>query len=355
MKIKGYATQALVYSIASEGNSWGGQTQLLLDGGGAKYAYYNSFQDNLALGGLSTSTNTTNFMEHMTIGVADPSVTNSATFYIQTTNLYASHFVFRDMLIANGGAGGTGSSYFEINMAGAGGPYGKIVLDGIYAEGGTPKYGLRVSTDAGTARTLTGLTLVNSALNSASVAFLYGEDNTTISDSNIENNYIATASSVYNFDFNKLQYRLQNFTVRNHAFQNDIIFDDDTNGAVLNLGTANKNRVFYQKSGTGITSAYGALVAADSFATSYTPDLAAGGVLKIILTDNVTINAPVNGKSGVELTLFMTQDGTGGRVVTWNGAYKTNWTPNTTAGKVNIITFVYDGTNWWQKTASTGL
>ena len=353
VKIKGYATQALVYSIASEGNVWGNGTYFNLDGGGGKYVYYTSFQDNLALGGLTSSTNTTTFMSHLIVGHSDPSPANSATFYIQTTDANATDFKLRDVLVANGGTGGSGSSYIEINMAGSGGPFGKIVFDGFHAEGGAPTYGLKLTTDSGTYRTLTGLTLINSALNSVTTNFLYGSDNTNMSFCNIEYNYYSKPSSVYDFDLNRLQYNLQNFTVRNHSFQNDITVDDTT--TTLSLGSSNKNRVFYQKSGTNIASTQGALVIPTGFSASFTPDLAAGSIITMTLTDNTTFNAPTNGISGSELTFSLTQDGTGGRVVTWAAAFKQNWTPNTAAGKINSITFFYDGTNWIQTSERTGM
>lgn len=64
------------------------------------------------------------------------------------------------------------------------------------------------------------------------------------------------------------------------------------------------------------------------------------------LTGNITIGAPVGARRGMRLTYSFTQDGTGGRTVTWNAAFKT---PANGAGGANgkgAVSFVYDGTNW---------
>lgn len=72
-----------------------------------------------------------------------------------------------------------------------------------------------------------------------------------------------------------------------------------------------------------------------------------------ILTGNVTVPAPFAPQKGQQLTFFFTQDGVGGRTVTWNAAFKVNWAPNTAAGKVNTITFRYDGEHWVQIATSS--
>mgnify|MGYP001575669333 CR=1 FL=1 len=349
VKIKGYATQALVYSIASEGNVWDGGTYLNLDGGGAKYLYYTSFQDNLALGGLTSSTNTTTFMAHMIMGLSDP-IANSANIYIQTTDANATDFKIRDSLIGNGGTGGAGSSYVEINMAGTGGPFGRILIDGLHAEGGAPTYGLKITTDGGTIRALNSLTLVNSTMSSPATNFIYGADNTTINLSKIEYNYNSPASSVYNMSFTKLQYDKTNFTVRNQAFQNDIVFNDDSDSPILDLGTNNKNRVFYQKSGVEISGGQGGFyVNGGAAAGAVATDIVGGSVVKYTLTDNITMSAPTNMKTGQDLTFLLLQDGTGGFPVTWDAVFKVSWSDTgNTANKRSNIRFVWDGTNWIQ-------
>jgi hypothetical protein len=91
-----------------------------------------------------------------------------------------------------------------------------------------------------------------------------------------------------------------------------------------------------------------------TFATPFTPDAGlAGETIRLDLTGNITISAPTKPHAGQRLTFIFRQDATGGRTVTWNAIFKQNWSPTTTASKVNTITFVYDGANWVQ--VATGL
>lgn len=92
-----------------------------------------------------------------------------------------------------------------------------------------------------------------------------------------------------------------------------------------------------------------------AFAASYTPDPYLGQYIEMTLTGAITVNAPVSPYSGQLLTFVFIQDGTGGRVVTWNAVYKFNWTPTTTAAKRNSITFMYDGTSWNQTATAINL
>lgn len=103
------------------------------------------------------------------------------------------------------------------------------------------------------------------------------------------------------------------------------------------------------------SNAYLSAVQNPTFASSYTPDPYLGGTVVMTLTGNITVNAPAEPYAGQELRFIFTQDGTGGRTTTFNAAFKTSWTPNTTAGKVNTITFEYSGSNWVQTSSVVGL
>lgn len=91
-----------------------------------------------------------------------------------------------------------------------------------------------------------------------------------------------------------------------------------------------------------------------TYAASITPDPFLGSVKKVTLTGNLTVNAPTgtNFGQGTRMTFILAQDATGGRTVTFNAVFKTNWTPDTAANKINVIEFVYDGTNWQEVAAS---
>jgi hypothetical protein len=94
-----------------------------------------------------------------------------------------------------------------------------------------------------------------------------------------------------------------------------------------------------------------------TFAASYTPSPYATDAQEIVLTGNITINAPTetNIPPGTTMTLVLTQDATGGRTMTFNAVYKTNWTPVTTASKTNIIEFMYTGSSWLQTSSTVNL
>jgi hypothetical protein len=59
-----------------------------------------------------------------------------------------------------------------------------------------------------------------------------------------------------------------------------------------------------------------------SISGTFTPNRANGTIQKLTLTGNITLNMPTNMSAGQSLTLIMTQDATGGRVMTPNNAYK---------------------------------
>jgi len=84
-------------------------------------------------------------------------------------------------------------------------------------------------------------------------------------------------------------------------------------------------------------------------ASAYTPNCAESNVHRLVLTGNITMNAPTNALSGQVLNLIIKQDGTGNRTVTWNSAYKfpggTDPTITAAAGSVDVVTMQYDATD----------
>jgi hypothetical protein len=94
-----------------------------------------------------------------------------------------------------------------------------------------------------------------------------------------------------------------------------------------------------------------------AFAASLTPDPFAAEVFAPgALTANVTINNPVLAGTnttglflvpGMRLVVILTQDGTGGRTVTWGAAFKLNGKAiNGAANASTVFSFFYDGTSW---------
>lgn len=72
-------------------------------------------------------------------------------------------------------------------------------------------------------------------------------------------------------------------------------------------------------------------------------------VAKVTLGGNRTFNAPTNMKAGATYVLKVLQDGTGSRTATWNGVFRwpggTAPTLTTTAGRMDVLTFISDGTH----------
>jgi len=75
-------------------------------------------------------------------------------------------------------------------------------------------------------------------------------------------------------------------------------------------------------------------------------------VFTATLTGNVTIdsaNFPAGCAPGTQFAMRLTQDGTGGRTLTLSNIKKSQGvlSLSTPAGSIDIIMFMYDGTNWY--------
>jgi hypothetical protein len=90
-------------------------------------------------------------------------------------------------------------------------------------------------------------------------------------------------------------------------------------------------------------------------ANAITPTPAAGNLHTTAMTGNSTLNAPaVTPILGLRWSVWLLQDGTGGRTITWNAAYKgVTLAASGTANQKAIVDFVWDGTAFVQ-TNSTG-
>lgn len=77
------------------------------------------------------------------------------------------------------------------------------------------------------------------------------------------------------------------------------------------------------------------------------PDCSSGTVHKMVLTGNLTLNALTNNVTGSGVTILLTQDGTGSRILTstmkWANGYKTL---STSTGAIDVVSIFYDGTNY---------
>jgi hypothetical protein len=87
---------------------------------------------------------------------------------------------------------------------------------------------------------------------------------------------------------------------------------------------------------------------APAFASTLTPNPWTARTFSQTLTGNLTIANPGVKPAGVNLRFILTQDGTGGRTVTWGTDFLTTGSVDTRASKVSVIDFVCDGTSWNQ-------
>jgi hypothetical protein len=77
-----------------------------------------------------------------------------------------------------------------------------------------------------------------------------------------------------------------------------------------------------------------------------TPDRNNGTIQKFTLTGNITLNPPVNVAAGQSLTLILTQDSTGGRLLDANVAYlfaSGFQTLSTSSGGIDMLNIFSDG------------
>jgi hypothetical protein len=83
--------------------------------------------------------------------------------------------------------------------------------------------------------------------------------------------------------------------------------------------------------------------------SSFTPTMSNGPVQKVTATASFTLAAPSGMVQGQSITLIITQDATGNRVMTPNAAYKFAYgvkTLSTTASAIDMMSIFYDGTNY---------
>jgi hypothetical protein len=77
-------------------------------------------------------------------------------------------------------------------------------------------------------------------------------------------------------------------------------------------------------------------------------DTSAGAFATVTLAGSRTVAAPTNLTAGASYGIKVTQDGTGGRALTWNAVFKwSGGTPvlSTAASAIDVLTFISDGTN----------
>lgn len=154
----GYFSQAGVYSIASEDNTWH-DVYAWLYGGGAKYTFYTSPKDLLSVDSMTQSTNLSNTLVRCSFlnSVIDA---NAACIYMEVGQSMGSWSFFGSYGIASSGA------YIQLNVGAIDGaltPIGPFTFMGTSGErlsGGDPLYGVKLT--ATTPVSLPGLSVLGS-------------------------------------------------------------------------------------------------------------------------------------------------------------------------------------------------
>jgi hypothetical protein len=85
-------------------------------------------------------------------------------------------------------------------------------------------------------------------------------------------------------------------------------------------------------------------------AATIATDCSLGNVFSVTIAGNRALGAPTNAQAGASYMWMIKNDGTAGRNPTLNTVFKlpsgVTWTPDTGANKLNVLTTVYDGTNF---------
>lgn len=114
VRVEGWATKAIVYSIASEEDQWINPT-IILNGGGALYGFYTSGSDDLGIGNLPTASNLSLWMHNFHLYDFSPSIDPSHALIVDVgTSSATGNHTFRD-----GYLGSTNGTGFQIVSTGS--------------------------------------------------------------------------------------------------------------------------------------------------------------------------------------------------------------------------------------------
>jgi hypothetical protein len=98
----------------------------------------------------------------------------------------------------------------------------------------------------------------------------------------------------------------------------------------------------------------GAAVVTLTDAATIATNCSRSNAYKVTVAAARTVGAPTNPTNGQECSWTIVQDGTGGWAITWNAVFKQAWSDTgNSANKRSTIAFIYDGTNWNQKSTQS--
>lgn len=124
-----------------------------------------------------------------------------------------------------------------------------------------------------------------------------------------------------------------------------------TNTGVLNVIAGNSISVSTTNGNATVNNTFTETVySGGNWSGTVSPNRNNGTIQKYTLTGNITLNAPTNIATGQGITLILTQDGVGGRLLTANSAYKFASSFNTLsagAGAIDMLNIFYDGSTYY--------
>jgi hypothetical protein len=210
--------------------------------------------------------------------------------------------------------------------------------------------------------TLSGNVFVGGGVaNGSSLITNYGNNSIQVLDGNITvqnangNGGYLTGTFMRSFDSLEIRALAQPANIAMYSANGAIIAVGNITGGNANLGNlAIAN--YFSGNLTGNTSIANlsltkfqeTVVSGGTVSGTLTPNSTAGTIYNYTLNGNITINALGNAVSGTSMTLILTQDGTGNRVLTssmkFAGGLKTL---STAASATDIMSVFYDGTTYY--------
>ena len=174
LRVEGRFSVAAIYEIASEVNTFS-DMYVLNGAGGGKYCFYTAASDDLSVAGLTTSTNLAANMQSMYL-INESTDPDAANIYMESSLSMGGWDWFSTYMVCTAGA------YLHINNktdTQCLGPYSFYGLKGEIAAGGSPMYGVRITSDVGTSFKLNSLNIHGNRFDLPFLTTTTGSDDTS--------------------------------------------------------------------------------------------------------------------------------------------------------------------------------
>ena len=249
--VTGSYSEAAVYNIASEVNSWT-DSRIYVTGGTALSSLYISNSDGLLVDSLTTGSMVLFRSQNMVIYNF---VSNSKGIKIVENGDTVTSLDFE-----GGSISGTGiQTLIEIDITNGNNGFGNYTFKDIHTEG-TPEYGINIVNTSGIGRGLHNLIIRGLTQTPVpSVNFLHTDDDVYLYDCDINSTYysgtIQPGISVYNLYYSRVVTGAKPIEIRNNSTFNDLTArnDDVTIGGTSSYDTIRYNDNLYNLTITGTT------------------------------------------------------------------------------------------------------